>query len=50
MAKVELKEYRLACGNRMEGCASKIPVLFGEQEKNNDEWYGPWEGKKYMER
>lgn len=46
MAKVELKEYRLACGNRMEGYASKIPVFFGEQEKSNDEWYGPWEGKK----
>ena len=42
MARIELKEYRTKSGNHFEGGASKIPVMFQEQKRINDEWLGPW--------
>ena len=45
MARIELKGYRTKSGNHFEGGASKIPVMFQEQKRINDEWLGPWGSK-----
>ena len=45
MARIELEEYRTKSGNHFEGATSKIPVMFQEQKRINDEWLGPWRSK-----